>query len=146
MHQTKSSNIKVGLNMMKKAATRSAYQGIGMRSTHMTLAAATTGSTNNFGSKHKDSASSNMFSSTFRGGKNSLRDNFRHDSLSRTMRLNNDSALRVPADTTSAAHSRDVSLKKLKPRFGQTSKINQESRTSDVKDGANQGSHQTSKK
>jgi hypothetical protein len=103
--------------MMKKSATKSAYQGLGMRSTHMTLAAHTTGSSAAFGSKHKESTSSNMFSSTFNKGKNSLRDNFRHDSLSRTMRLNNDSALKVP-EPSSGANSRDTSLKKLKPRFG----------------------------
>ena len=73
MNQTKSSNIKLGLNLMKKAATKSAYQGIGMRSTHMTLAAGTTGSSKIFG-KHKESSSSHMFSSTFRGGKNSMKD------------------------------------------------------------------------
>lgn len=75
-----------------------------MRSTHMTLAAATTGSSNNFGFKHKDSESSNIFSSTFRGGKNSLKDaNYRNDAFSRTLRLNNDSALKVPADGSSGA-------------------------------------------
>ena len=62
------------------------------------------------------------------------------------MRLNNDSALRVPADGSSGVQSREVSLKKLKPKFGHTSKINQESRTSEMKDGTNQGSNQTSQK
>ena len=115
-----------------------------MRSTHMTLAAGTTGSSKIFG-KHKDSSSSHMFSSTFRGGKNSMKDGHqRNDVFSRTMRLNNDSALRVPADGSSGVQSRDVSLKKLKPKFGHTSKINQESRTSEMKDGTNQGSNQIS--
>ena len=69
----------------------------------MTLAAATTGSSNNFGSKHKNSVSSNMFSSTFRGEKNSIKDNFRNEAMSRTMRLNNDSALKVQTGASSGA-------------------------------------------
>ena len=102
MGHTKSSIVKKEINMIKKGTQSTNFKTQGMRSTHMTTLEPTSSSGRNFGKKmHSTNISSRVFGNTFQRGRHSLREErFRSDSLSQTLRLNQNSGLKDVESST----------------------------------------------